>query len=319
MTTAYKGIDPSGNLLSTFADQIDQALENLPKVGMLAWKSWHLGMLSHGTEMPGGDADQLALLGTKDGAAKASQWYSLPPYLGKPNPHFDKYAQRLDRSDGRADGKWLGHGILGQHANPAWVWLQSEDVMKMLKSESYGIHTSPDLFFTNFKVGDVVGHDYIMDSPEMRDVIKAQDAALGRIVRYLKSKVHDFVLIVTADHGHVPSYRDTGGWAVGTGEMRRDIDVHFDVPSGQSLTIGSGSTGIFMNRPLMHKMGVSYDDVARYLNDYRLGDNANGSVPPAFADRVDENVFSAAFPRRDMTKIMQCKFGSDRPPGGMKA
>ena len=75
----------------------------------------------------------------------------------------------------------------------------------MIESEGYGADDVPDLLMTNFKPSDIVAHQYSMDSPEMGDILEAQDAALGQLVDALDANVEDYVVVVTADHGNTPA------------------------------------------------------------------------------------------------------------------
>jgi Type I phosphodiesterase / nucleotide pyrophosphatase len=314
---AFAGSDPSDLNLTTFADQIDRDLENAPKVGLIAWGLWPLGMLGHGSEIPGGDADQFINLNNRSGAMTAAGFYSSGAQLDDlPSPTY--YADKLDRTDGTLDGEWLDHDILRLHDNPAWVRYQSDSVLASLKRERYGQHLTPDLFFINFKTADIVGHHYTMDSQRMTHVLQAQDQALGRITRYLDRKVRDYVLILTADHGHVPSSARTGAWAIGNGEVRRDIDAHFGAPSGRSLVRESGSTGLFLNYRLMRALDLTDMDIARFLNAYTIKQSWRGStLPEGYGERGDEQVFVATLPRSARGHIMECAFGGPRPPRGM--
>jgi Type I phosphodiesterase / nucleotide pyrophosphatase len=75
---AFAGRNPADLRLTTMTDEIDLALNNEPKVGMLAWKGWHLGMLGHGTQKPGGDADEVGLIGTDEHITGNNSFYSTP-------------------------------------------------------------------------------------------------------------------------------------------------------------------------------------------------------------------------------------------------
>ena len=44
----------------------------------------------------------------------------------------------------------------------------------------------------------------------MADALEAQDQALGGLIEYLDKAVGDYVVVVTADHGHTPNYRESG-------------------------------------------------------------------------------------------------------------
>lgn len=311
--TAFARRDPADLRLSTYADVIDRELDNRPKVGMLAWRSWHLGMMSHGLQFKGGDADQLALIGYKGRIGGNPRFYSTPRYMRK-LAGFDSYVQQLDRSDGRVDGKWMGTSITAEEDNPAWIRFESHGLQTMLRRGHYGADAMPDLFFTNFKATDIVGHLFSMDSPRMRAVLHAQDAALGRLVHYLKKNVRNFTLVVSADHGHTPSADRTGAWPVMQTELAHDIDRHFDVPQGKTLVLTTGATGPFLDRKLMRQLGVTDEDVARFMNGYTIADNWSGSkLPAGYQERGDEEIFSAVFPGSDLPQIMQCAQARETP------
>lgn len=320
VATAFEGKDPTDLELTTFADQIDPALGNEPLVGLLGWTPWHMGMLGHGAQTPGGDLDELALIGETEGDVVGNPaLYSTPGYL--PGfPGLEEHAARLDRSDGQADDLWMGHALLEDHDNPAWVRYESDMLMAMLRRSRYGADATPDLLFVNFKPTDIVGHLRNMDSKEMDVTLRAQDDALARLVDYLDREVRDYVLILTSDHGHVPSPERTGGWAVGNGEVARDIDDRFGAPEDRSLTQDGGSTGLFFNYKLMNELDVTGEDVARFLNGYTIADNNKGSkLPEGYEGRGEEPLFSAAIPRSLRKEISRCAFGAPEPPDDIDA
>jgi arylsulfatase A-like enzyme len=150
-------------------------------------------------------------------------------------------------------------------------------------------------------------------------VLQAQDAALGRIVDYLDKEVGDYVIIVTADHGNTYPAAATGGWPILQGQLQADIDAHFEVPEGDSLTNTTSAAGPFLNRPLMAELNVTEDDVARFLNGYTIADNSNEPEPPdGYKDRGGENVFSAVFASDQYDQVMECAFGAPQPPEDLK-
>lgn len=319
VTSAFAGSDPTMERVSTFADQIDQAYGNKSRDGLLAWKSWHLGMLGHGSEIAGGDKDQLGLIGGENGTVTGNDaYYSTPSDLTNP-ADLKKRQQEVDRADGKADDKWLGHP-LSLHANPSWVEYETDLELKMLEKGRYGQDNVPDIFLTNFKMTDIAGHQYTMDSPEERGDLHAQDAALGRIMRWLKQNISDYVVILTADHGHTPKASTTGAWPVLQGELQADIDRRFGTPRGESLVRLTSAVGPFLNRNVMDEMNVTEMQIARFLNGYTIADNwSQGTLPAGYEERGNEDVLSAAFPGTMLPKIMQCAFGRKTPPPGSKA
>lgn len=307
---AFAGKDPADLELSTFADEADLALDNEPKVGMLAWKSWHLGMLGHGRQLSGGDSDEMVLINTHGQLTGNEQYFSFPAKLTGLEPRLSFFARKVDAEDGTLDGKIDGREVLGMHDNPAWVYYQTELLIEMLKRGGYGKDDVPDLFFTNFKITDIVSHQFSMDSKEEAAVLEAQDGALGDLLTYLNSNVGDYVVIVTADHGNTPSPERSGAWPILQGQLQEDVDAHFDVPKGRSLIEKTSAAGPFLDRETMQDLDVSEDDVAGFLNSYTIKDNLNDSMlPEGYEDRGEEHVFSAAFPADDIDEALKCARG----------
>ena len=317
---AFAQKDPRDLELTTFADEIDLALGNEPKVGMLAWKSWHLGMLGHGSALPGGDADSLALINTHGSITGNEQYFSTPRGLISLEGNLEKRVEELDREDGTRDGEWLRHDIRARHDNPAWIRYQRDLMLEMLENEGFGADATSDLFFTNFKITDIVSHQYSMDSREEREVLEAQDEALGDLVGWLESNVGEFVVIVTSDHGNTPPPERSDAWPILQGQLQEDIDAHFDVPRGRSLVLQTTAAGPFLDQALMKKMRISEIDVARFLNGYTLKDNwKENSLPDRYEDRADEQIFAAAWPSDEMPAVMSCAFGQPGPPEDIDA
>jgi predicted AlkP superfamily pyrophosphatase or phosphodiesterase len=171
------------------------------------------------------------------------------------------------------------------------------------------------MFFTNYKMTDIVGHQYNMESEEAEIVLRSQDDALGEVVAYLDENVKDYVVVVTADHGHTPRPSTTGGWPVAKGEIKLDIDRHFDV-TDVSLVDSISAVGMYLNRSAMRSAGVTGSDISRFLNSYTIRDNwTEDELPEGFEDRGDESMLSAAFSKKDLPKILKCAFnGRKQPP-----
>jgi predicted AlkP superfamily pyrophosphatase or phosphodiesterase len=323
---AFAKRDPSDLELTTYADEVDQAYGNQSLVGMVASRSWHIGMFSHGSNIPGGDEDQLGIFRTSivrdpgAGAVEAGAGYSIPESLTTTEwSRLEEYGDELDRADGEADGEWLGHPVLtgDLRDNPAWVQHEYDAIIRMLDVEGYGADEVPDLFFTNLKMADTIGHHYLMDSPEMEAVLDSLDQGLERLVDYLDREVGDYVVVLTADHGHTLPARRTGAWPVGNGRLLADINEHFDIPKGESLVPDTVAVGLFFDRDVMEKYDVTEDEIARYVNAYTIRDNWDGDeLPPGYEDRGDENIFAAAWPVSQMDEVMECRFGSATPPKG---
>lgn len=321
---AFAGRDTSQLELTTYADEIDQAFGNEPLVGMVASRSWHLGMFSHGSTIAGGDEDQLGIFRTSlvrdpgESDVEAGEGFAIPESLATTEwSRLEEYGAEVDRSDGKADGKWLGHPVLTGEIrdNPAWVQHEYDAITRMIEEEGYGADDVPDLFFTNLKMADTIGHHYLMDSEEMAQVLEALDEGLEDLVEYLDTEVQDYAIVLTADHGHTLPAQRTGAWPVGNTRLLNDIDDHFEIPEGESLVPDTVAVGLFFDEEVMQKYGVTEDEIARYVNSYTIRENWDEpDLPPGYEDRGDENVFAAAWPASQMDEVMECKFGAPTPP-----
>lgn len=311
---SFFGKDPSGLVTDTFADLVDAAYSNESLVGMLASHSWHLGMLGHGSAIEGGDKDQAAFLSREGLEADAGEFFEAPTHLND-SVDLESHIEDVDQSDGELDGSWLGNEITDPRQTPAHVFFQADFVEEMIFREGYGQDEVPDLFFVNFKTIDTIGHSETMDSPQMREVVGAEDEVLGDLVARLDAEVGDYVLVLTADHGHTPSPERSGGWPIANGELIRDLDAHFDVPEGESLVEESVAVGLFLDRSALQRNGTTQTEIADYLDDYTIADNwEEPALPAAYRERAHERVFSAVFPTDDLKTLVDCVFAGGRPP-----
>ena len=303
--TAFQGRNPDDLELTTFADQIDLAYDNESKVGLVGLRIWHMPMMGHGAATPGGDKDQLALIGLDEKITGNRRLYETPEYVRKLGT-LPAYLDELDQQDGERDEKWREHPVAEDHDNPAWVEFENDVVFEMLQREDYGADAIPDLFFVNYKMTDVVGHKYSMDSPEMEEVLRAQDEALGELVDRLDDEVGDYAVVISSDHGHTPSPKVSGGWPLAPSEMVEDVNEHFDVAEGETL-VTSTAVGFFMNYDVADAAAVTASDIARFLNTYTLEQNWPGEeLPPGYEGRGEEVIFEAAFPSEDLDEVLAC-------------
>ena len=135
---------------------------------------------------------------------------------------------------------------------------------------------------------------------------------------FLNRKVGDYVVLVTADHGHTPPPQDTGAWPIMIGQLAADINTRFEVPSGETLIEGNVGVGLFLDQEEMTKMGVTESDVAEFVNSYTIADNwPSDDIPSGYAARADEQVFAASWPASEMNAVMRCVFGTAAPPSSL--
>jgi len=322
LRAAFAGTAADALRLTTFADEIDLALGNDPKVGLMGWTQWHLGMMGHGASLGGADRDEVALIryGDRVRIFGDPRSYTLPTYL-EARSNIQAHLERLDRADGRVDQRWLEHDISldagvtwTTYSNPAWAYFQSDLLGEMLQEGSYGRDAVPDLMFVNFKMVDLVGHQRGATSEEAGAVLAALDQALFRIVGQLERRIEDYVVLLTADHGHSSLAQETGAWPILQEELVADIDAHFGVPEDATLVEASPAHGLYLDPQVMQQLDVDPSEVASFLNEYTISDNWDSrDLPAAYRARGNERVFSAAFTKAQLPEVMRCAFGK-RPP-----
>ena len=315
LSETFNNLNTGGLELSTFADQVDARLGNKPKVGMLGWTKWHMGMLGHGNALPGADSDDLGLI-RYDGRIRvqtASAFRRLRQL--EVGANLSEALETVDQSDGALDGEWLGNNIslpkglapFGTYSNPAWAVLQTDMALEMLSTRGYGRDHTPDIWLTNYKMTDLAGHLWGIESEETGSVVAAQDEALGTILEYLDRKVDDYVVMLTADHGASPLLGSTGAWPILQDELVVDLDSHFKVPDGKSLVESTATSAYFIDRAVARSTAVSLDEISAFLNDYTIRQNwTSEELPTGYENRGAEQVFSSAFPTEQLKAIRLC-------------
>jgi hypothetical protein len=296
----------------TLGDLYDQATDNRPKVGMFAYKNWHLGMIGHGAYLPGGDKDVAVLVDGSGGFVTNEEWYSVPSWLHDVTG-LDEDTQTIDAEDGKLDGQWMGRDLLQDPKDlrntPAWVLYQTRVLEELLKGEGFGADDVPDLFYTNYKQIDQVGHHMGMLKPEMENVLRHTDAQLEKLIEFLDRRVgkRAWVLAVTADHGPSPDFSDTRGWPIHMLVFRDALGKHLDIDPDE-LLIDERSSGFWPDQDVLAEQGITEGDIADFVINYRLEQD----VPPGkemgsmYEGRGKELLFSAAFPADRLGQIWQC-------------
>jgi len=310
---SYGGRSPKYLKTTTLADIFDRSTGGASKVGMLAYKGWHLGMMGHGAGIPGGDKDTAIIVERSNGALVSNpEYYSLPPYL-KEVPGFDADIRRVDGDDGKLDSRWLGHDMLEDPAElrhtPVWALYQTRLIKELIRREGYGDDRVPDLFFTNYKQIDEVGHDWNMLNPEERNILEYSDAALGDLVSFLNAEIgrRRWVLAMTADHGQVPAPTATGAWPIHIETFEAWVARHYDVEASE-LFENQRPLAFWLNMDTVRANNIDLEEMADYILKYTIGDDQEPGqeYPPQYKDRLEEPVFAAAFPSSKLGEIWRC-------------
>ncbi|MBI2238568.1 MAG: alkaline phosphatase family protein [Actinobacteria bacterium] len=295
----------------TLADLYDRAMGNRPLVGGLASVTWHLNMMGHGALWGGGDRDiavlRTAAAGSNEGAegatwnlqGKNEPFYTFPSYVND-LPPIASYTGELDREDGKLDGKWRDNSIAQYEegwATPARVPYQTRMIEEVIGREGFGADDVPDLMFLNYKIIDHISHIWSVNSVEMQDTLRWQDAGLGELVRFLNRQVGrgEWVLVLTADHGAQFDPAVSGAFALSPRALELDLTEAFDddddVPLLQAVRVAQ----IFVNGVELRDNGFTLEEVAQFVLDYTKGQAASANNPVPETER-DDTIFAAAFP-----------------------
>ena len=317
---ALNGQPPDELELTTVADVFDRRNGNRPKVGALTYRYFHLGMMGHGGLLPGADRDFVAIAARERGDTVTgpgrmitnSNLYKLPYYLDNV-PGWEEDLRRVDVGDGKLDGKWMRLGELDDPTavrhSPVWTLYQTRLIKELLARENFGDNRVPDLFFTNYKQVDDVGHDYNMVEPQMREVLRYSDEALEDLTAWLDRKVGEgkWVLVFTADHGQQPSAEALDAWPIGITPLQKDIARRFGV-SYEELFDGERPVGVWVDRAVQRAEGITLAEMAEFVLSYRIEDNMETTegVPQQYLERRRERLFDAAFPAKKMGKVWDC-------------
>jgi hypothetical protein len=302
------------NLILTpmLADVYDAARGNRPLVGLTGTVNIHFGMMSHGSFFAGGDRDIAMTRSVVDGKtltdegfewnlpATSRPYYRLPPYLAEV-PGFEDDVRAIDAEDGRIDGRWRDNEIeqlLGGFDTPARIPYQQRVLETLVEQEGFGADEVPDLLFANFKQIDYISHVWTMNSPEMRDAVEWQDAALRDLVRFLNRQVGrgEWVLALTADHGAIPDPAVSGAFSISTSAIASGINAAFDADGDDRPVVRLiQPTQIYLDEAELEEKGHTLEDVARWVTGLTKADTApSGVTVPASAS--GDLVFEAAFP-----------------------
>ena len=303
----------------TLADLYDRAMGNEPVVGEVGTVSIHLGMLGHGAMWGGGDQDIVAIrekIGADTLGAEGSDWnlsseltpyYRFPEYVNQVGG-FGKDVRAVDANDGQLDGRWRTNDIealLQGFDTPARIPYQTRVIEEMIRREGFGADDTPDLLYVNYKMIDYISHVWTVNSPEMQDAVKGQDAALQTFVDFLNATVGrgQWAMVLTADHGSIPDPKVTGAFQIAATPIGAGINARFDTDGDETHIVQLiQPTQIFVNQAELRQNGHTLEEVSEWILGLTKGQTAQPGVSVP-ADQADDLVFQAAFPSKMMRHL----------------
>jgi arylsulfatase A-like enzyme len=291
------------------AELWDEAHGNEALIGVVGYEPWHLGMIGKGAERPGGDKDHAAWLDID-----TNEWITNPDYYTLPEalpatPGLDEYLVELDAADGQVDGAWRDKEILSDRTRweetPAWIRYHTRGMLDMIEENGYGEDRITDLVFTNYKQIDRVGHYFNMASPLVDDALVTTDEMLDVITEGLDKEVGrgQWVLVVTADHGQQPDAEVVDGYGISPREIEADIQAEFG-----DVVRAVWPTEVFLLDDALEEEGVTVEEIARFLGDYRLEDNTTDEdllENGAGVFEPNDRLFDMAIPAR-LLETVEC-------------
>lgn len=303
--------------LETLADLFDRDNNNEPLVGMIAERGWHLGMMGHGALLEGADKDFAVMTQGGEGELTTNPFYYRLPDFMRDVPGLEADEDTVDAADGETDGAWMNHPLPAIHragaANPVWTLYQARLIRTLLDRAGFGRDSMPDLLFTNVKEIDLVGHVHNLIKPEMASQLSHADDALRHLVEHLDATVgvDNYVVALTADHGHGPDPRTFDAWPINMDQLRIDIATRFGVRI-TDLFQAQRPTGLWLRSSVLRAKNIALEDIANFLIDYRLEDNTkrNQTIPTQYATRLSERLFAASFPTARLDDVLACAAGT---------
>lgn len=230
-----------------------------------------IGMAGHGALYAGGDQDIVVYYDTKQGLPTTNtRYYQLPDYLK--NHSMQPYLQaQVDQ-----EGRWLGHQVNNfkdVNKTPAQARFDADLFLKVLEREPIGQDEVTDLLFLTLKASDACGHAFGMETVECGEVFAEQDRQAQRIIEALEKKVgrEHIVVVLTADHGGAPLAELSGGQRISANPLKAALNRALDqLDNGVSLVQDLTASQIYIEEHELRRNGKTWEDVRRFLLDYRI-------------------------------------------------
>jgi hypothetical protein len=296
--------DPSFLLVPTLADAWTEATDDRAWVGEIGYQVWHVGMLGYGGR-PLGELP----VGTYWAEDSGGGWAPHNPDLYR-MPHEWPGIERLGELE--ADFRlppspFDPEGKKAPCCFPPVIQYQGDLIQAAFDSEPIGEGEATSLLYINYKAPDYAGHLYNMAEPHTELALSAVDEQLGRVAALLEQRFGPggFALIVCADHGQCPPIDANGGVRIDPIQLEEDLKREFG--RGVITVVESVvPSEIYLSKQGMFDAGVSMEEIAAFLAEYRYGDNIGPYVrnDVIARDRLGHRQFAAVLPTSFIAELV---------------
>jgi hypothetical protein len=312
-------VDPSFLLAPTLADRWTEYTANEAWVGEIGYQVWHLGMLGRGGR-PKGDAP-VGVFWDENGGGGWKPHHPTRYRLPRTSPGPERLEALTAGYTPPAPSPFDPTGKKAMCCFPPIVRYQGELVEAAFDSEPIGDDPITDLLYINYKMPDYSGHVYNMDDPHQAEVVGAVDEEIGRTADLLLERFGPggAVLIVTADHGQCPRIDANGGVRIDPIQLEDDLRREFGT-SVFRLVQSVAPSEIYLDPKALVDAGVTREDIAAFLAEYRYGENLGPYVRPDAIkrDRLSARSFAAVLPTtfiRDLATRDLARYGETAHAG----
>ncbi len=292
-------VDPSFLLEPTLADRWTEWTRGPAWVGEIGYQVWHVGMLGRGGR-PMGEAP-VGVYWDEDGGGG---WRPHHP-RALPAPEHDPRARAPRRADRRVREPPLR---LRRTTRPArrrcaasrrWCATRASSSRRRSTPSRSGRTRSPTCCTSTSRrpTTRATSTTWTTRGRPRCSAPSTTRSACSPTCCSSGSAPAGSVLIVTADHGQCPEIDANGGVRIDPIQLEEDLNAEFGT-SVFGLVQMVAPSEVYLDPKALTDSGLSAEDVAAFLADYRYGDNIGPYIRPAAIqrDRLHDRSFAAVLP-----------------------
>jgi hypothetical protein len=319
VTYSFPDFSPEFIKAPTLADEYGVRAGQKPVViGTSYQERAALGMVGHGAAHHPGNKSHIVVLFDKP---KKPAWkeqfpgveqdnrlmtnidlFTFPAYLRGRSPM--PYVKELTGGTGLS----MAHKIddtSNVRFSPAYVHFECDNMLLMMDREPIDQADVTALLYMNIKASDISSHRWGLESLETREVLRAQDACVGKLIQKLNARVGEgnYVVTITADHGMMPLPELVNGHRLLLPTLLEMIDKKF----GAKISLGGGFINLWFDQTKMKEIGITNRDIAAYLRSLTAGEyyGPREKWPAYLAYRPDERLFFNAYTYEQVEAVVK--------------